>query len=266
MTWLEQHHELAIAILSPLLLAVGYLYRGRVERRANLREALYLLLEIWHRLGLVSAVDFEEMAEKLISRMRALFPGESISEVEVLVAKAHFLPILRRLIRAHALSDVEGLQDAYQKVVLLVARSHPVYAYKLESASSVKKRLAFVDQYLVEAFGSLDAQGEDASAFIAKLRERVSSHSERDAMGELEGHLRGLAWRVSLTSLIGVHRLIRRRRLTLALDSSEEFDRWITGVVTPMLNDPSTAQLFSAQALAAASQTAATQSVPRTNV
>lgn len=247
MAWIEQHHELAIAILSPLLLVLGYFYRVRVEKRANLREALFLLLEIWHRMGLAAAIASEDLVAALVARIKSHIPNATISEAEIQAAKEHFLPIVNRLLREHALSDLDGLQDAYKKVVVLVARSHPVYAYKLESASSIKKRLSFLDQYLDEAFQPVGAQVDSQSAFIGKLREQVNRHAEENVVAEMEGRLRGLAWRVSLFSLLDVHLLIGKRRRSLALDSAKELDRWLLAVMKPLMADPNTASMFAPQ-------------------
>ena len=247
MNWAMQHPELTIAILSPALLALGYFYRVRVEKRSNLREALYLLLEIWHRVSVLSARSPESMIETLAERMRALYPTANISETEMQATKAHFIPILRRLIRGHALSDMEGLQDAYTKVIHLVARSHPIYAYRLESAMTVKKRFAFLDQYLDEALQPLDVQGGQASVFAAKLRERIGDHAGKDATLDLEKSLRGLAWRVSFASLVEVHRLIKKRRNLLVTDSAAEIDKLLLVILSPMITDPATSAALSPQ-------------------
>jgi hypothetical protein len=235
--FLELHSALVIAILGPIFLATGYFYRAGLEKRSNLREALYLLLEIWHRISMVATRSPEALLDTLADRIRVRFPGADFSEAQLRATKAHFSPILRKLVRGSALADVEGLQEAYAKVVRLVARSHPIYAYKLESASRVRRRLAFLDQYLTEAFASLDQEGGQAGAFAAKLRECLNSHAEQDATKELQKGLRGLAWRVGAMSWLDIQLLIRRRRRELAHTSSEEIDQLFDEILLPLLED-----------------------------
>jgi len=242
--WAQQHHELVIAVLSPVLLAFGYFYRARMEKRSNLREALYLLLEIWHRMSALSVRSSEGMVDAIADRIRALFPTAVISDTEMLATKAHFIPIFTKAVRGHSLADVEGLQDAYGKVVRLVARSHPVYAYRLESASRIKRRLAFLDQYLLEAFQPFDQQQNPTAVFAAKLRDQLNSYAEQDVIGDLEKSLRGLALRVSVWSFLGTHLLIKRRRRTLETDSPDDIDRILLEVFSPMLSDPNTLSTF----------------------
>ena len=183
------------------------------------------------------ASSWFDAIEKLVERMRALFPSATISEEEMRTMKAHFIPILQRLVQEHALMDMDGLQDAYKKVVLLVARSHPVYAYKIESASGAKKHLAFLDSYFSEAFQPTGADGGDVGALVNNMRERIDFNAKKAEVKKIESLLKGLAWRVGFTSLCEVHQLIRKRRASLALATTDELDRWLLEVFIPMLSE-----------------------------
>jgi hypothetical protein len=133
--------------------------------------------------------------------------------------------------------------NTYARVVGLVARSHPVFAFRLDS-SSTKKRLAFPDQYLLEALRPLDHQGSPASEFAQSLRQQLSAHAERDAVAKLEESLLGLARRVSIFSLIEVHLLIRERHKRLKCPPIEEIDRLLTELVESSLKDPQTRSML----------------------
>lgn len=194
-------------------------------------------------MSLSSASASEDLIERMISRIRVLFPQVAPPELEIEAAKEHFLPLINKLLREHAFSDFEGLQDAYKKVIALVARSHPVYAYKLESASSIRKRLAFLDQYFAQAFQPAAGQSSSTAPLVHKLREKVGRLAEKDVLKEMEGRLLGLSWRVSIPSLLSVLLLIRKRRRSLNVDLAE-LDRWLLEVFGPMLADPTISKLF----------------------
>jgi hypothetical protein len=55
--------------------------------------------------------------------------------------------------------------------------SDPVFAYDLDSPSSTRRRLAFLAQYLREAFQLLDRQGVE-NAFSEGLRSAPTSKAE----------------------------------------------------------------------------------------
>lgn len=247
MEWIEKHPELAVAILGPLFLATGYLIRVRAERHQNLREALYLLLELWHRVSILTYRTPEEVVDTFVSRLRVRVPNAVMSEGEVAATKAYFSPVLGRLLRSHALADFEGLQAAYVKVIGLVARTHPVYAYELEASSKTQKRLTFLDEYLDAAYSPLEQQGGVAAALTARLRRHVVSHVERDSATELEHALRGLAFRVGVLTSFQVHLLIRKRHRRMKESTASEIDELIDSVLKPVMSDPTVAALFPVQ-------------------
>jgi hypothetical protein len=239
MEWIYAHPDLALGIIGPILLAIGYIYRGRAERYDNRREALYLLLGIWHRMTIVSKNSFDEIFDAVFDRLRAKFPQHPMSSEELKAIKSYFTPILTRELRAKALEDFDSLHEAYAKAVKLISKSDPVLAYRLDSASSTKKRLAYLESYMTEAFKPLDQRGMEAAAFADNLREGLSTHAEKNATAEIEKSLRGLALHVSTYTYFSIYLLILRRHKKLHAVDPVRIEQLLNEVLIPALGDPS---------------------------
>lgn len=237
--WIYAHPDLSLGIIGPILVAIGYFYRTRAEKYENRREALYLLLEIWHRMTIASKKSFDELFEAIFSRMQVKLPQYPISDKELKVLKGYFTPILIRALRSKALEDFETIHDAYAKAVALISKSDPILAYWLDSASSTKKRLSYLDDYLAEAFKPFDQQDEVAAALAANLRDGLSTQAEKDATKDIEKSLRSLALHVSVYTYVRVCVLIfRRHRKLISPIEMERVDHLLDEVLIPALGDP----------------------------
>jgi len=239
--WIGAHKEIFVAVLGALCVAIGYWFRLRTERRQNLREALHLLLEIWHRVGVLTARSPHDSIDVLATKISERFPGITMSPGEVAATKAHFVPILLSHLRALALEDVDTLQKDYLRAVSLIARSHPVYAYRLEASARIKHRLQFLDGYLADAYAPLEQQGGTSGVVLSTMRDRLAAYVHEDQLQDIEDGLRGLALRVSLLTWIEVRLLIRKRRQLLATTPDREVGEYVDSVIVPVLSDPSVA-------------------------
>jgi len=227
LNWIDQHKEIAAAVFAILTGVVGYFYRASKERRNNLRQALYLLLEIWHRMNVLSAKSPIEMIDMMVDRISHLFPKMIISDDELQAIKLHFPPILKKILRDQVLSDVDRLYGAFVDVVRLIAQSHPIYAYKLEIASTMKSRLGFLTQYFAEAFKPLHQEGGQSNAFASILTDGIMCHAERDLAKEMEVGLRGLSIRIGIVSFFEILWLIRRRHKEIDYKLKDQIDVYL---------------------------------------
>lgn len=235
MNWLETYPEVSAAVVGAACVAVGYIYRARTERRENLKDALYLLLEIWHRLSILTAQSPEKLFGSLAERFHVLYPDLPFSKDQLEASKAHFIPILQRTLIATALDDFNDLQTAFKTAVQLVARSNPVYAYRIESVSSTRKRLSHIAQYLEEAFGPLEAEGGEAVNVSKKVKQCINELVQGDATKDMEEDLRGLALRISVCTYIDVILVMKRRRkLLLKGPDVDRFDEVIKKIVSEL--------------------------------
>lgn len=237
MILVKQNPEISIALIGLLAALVGYFYRARTEERQNLREALYLLLEIWHRMTIVAYQDFDRFFLLFRERLLVLHPDAQFTKEQFDAAKAHFIPILQRTATGHALKDFSGLQDAYKKVVQLTARSNPVYAFRVESVSGTSKLLALIDEYLKEAFAPFDDEGGVSAQVSEQLKSTVHFAVTENMTRDLQNDLLGLAARISVWTLLDVVLVIRSRRKKLKHGpSNDDMDRIIKTLLTPQLH------------------------------
>ncbi len=105
---ISAYPKLSMAILSPVLLCIGYFFRLRVEKKKNLKGALYILLEIWHRLSVFYRNDFSGVYDQVFSQIQKLFPNQEIPKEMLDSTKKQFSPMLNNLSRNVALV---GLKD-----------------------------------------------------------------------------------------------------------------------------------------------------------
>ena len=211
--WIEANTEVATALFAALFASLGYFYRARQEKRENLKVALYWLLEIWHRVTILSWSSYDDFYDRLILRFRQRHPHLPFSDAEAAASKAHFIPILRNSLAAHAMANFDGFQNAYNEAVQSVARSNPVYAYKIR-ATSLKDRIAYLDTYFGAAFESVPNESS-MSPFVKGMRGKVDDLSYADEVLDLEIIIRGLAWRISLSTYLETHRAIHARKAKL---------------------------------------------------
>lgn len=228
---------LVVAGVGVLAASAGYFYRARVEKHQNLCEALYLLLEVWHRMTRVTYLQVDQAFDLLIARLRALHPEAVFSDTEVETWRAHFVPHLRSALTAQAHRELPELQADYQKLVKLIARSDPVYAYRVKSVSRMSERIAYIHQYLTCAFpmpGEAQPVMED---FVGRIKNAAISAVNEEETRDLERDLRGLALRVGIGTYLKVVVLILERRFKLARVSPAAVDDLIKTRLEPMIKD-----------------------------
>lgn len=180
MIWLKNNPEIAAVIIALIGTAVGYIYRARSEKRENLCEALYLLLEIWYRFSLQSKVSLSNVFESLSEKLKEISPDIIISDQDIKASHAYFGPIIQNILKTNAQEDFDGVREAYARVIKLVSKSDPIFAYRLESASSIQKRLTSLDQYFKDALSPLTEKQFITDTFSQRLQTRLEDYSRCD--------------------------------------------------------------------------------------
>lgn len=226
--------KLLIGVITPILLAVGYFYRARKESIENRKVALYILLEIWHRISVFYRNDFDDVFEQIIREIKKQFPNENISEGEISASKTHFTPILIETARGIALSDLDGYQERYQEAVSLISSDDPIFAYKISSASKTKKFLQFLDSYLERSLAPIE-ENEIGSVLSKSLKSHMTRHAELDSIKDLESDIRRLSLKVGLLTFLSSAWLIRKRRSNLAKFGSGEMENLVANVLAPAM-------------------------------
>lgn len=228
--------KLLIGVITPILFAIGYLYRSRKESIKNRKVALYILLEIWHRISVFYRKDFDDVFEQIIREIKRQFPSENISESEISASKAHFTPILIETARGIALSDLDGYQERYQEAVSLISSDDPIFAYKISSASKTKKFLKFLDSYLEKSLAPIE-ENEIGSVLSKSLKSHMTKHAELDSIKDLESDIRRLSLKVGVLTFLSSAWLIRKRKSNLAKIGSGEVENLVANVLAPAMTE-----------------------------
>lgn len=231
MSWFSLNPEILVAIVGLIGGALGYLLRKRLESRENLKQSLYLMLEIWHRVTILGWKSHDQLFDLVIDRIKEKHGKGAISQEEIEAAKSHFIPVLRTTMVSQALEGFDNLHEAHAHVVKLVAKSDPVLAYSLESGSNTRKKLAFIDQYLEEAFQELDQQGRESAAFSAKIKNHTQAQVQKTVQLQIESDLKKLASCVSLFTCFRVRRLISKRKKMLSGVPEDGIDDFLAPIM-----------------------------------
>lgn len=227
MNWFVANPGLSAALLGIVAAIFGYFYRARSERKDNLKEALYLLLEIWHRMTMLSYNSHDQLVDSLLARFRKLYPNVTISHEQIQASKNQLVPALQRILTEQALSDFGGFQDAYKRVVRLIARSKPVYAFRLESVSGTRQVLESIDRYMNEAAPTSELMSAPSAILSNQLKRSVQDTLSSAAVFNMEKDILGLAFRISVWTWLDAARTIRRRRKRLIGLLNEAFSHEI---------------------------------------
>ncbi len=212
--WVLSLQGLLVAVVSSVLVSAGYLIRARIDNRKNRKLALYSLLEIWHRLSVFYIDDFDPIFDRIMREMQRHFPLEDFSSSSTADAKAAINPILLRISREAALSDVDGYSDSYQGAIQLVASDDPILAYRFSSASSTKKLLGMMDDYFESVLSTLETTSSEGSLF-GTMRDTVTNRLLAESIKGLEADIRRLSWKISLGTFVESCMAIRRRKKNL---------------------------------------------------
>ena len=229
--------SLLIGILSPVLLAIGYFYRSRQESKKSKKIALYMLMEIWHRMSVFYRRNFDDAFEQIFMEIKKQFPNESISESEIEASKAHFTPILMETARKSALSDLDGYQEKYQQVVALISPDDPIFAYKISSASKTKRFLNFLDSYLNKSLEVIEKEGIAGMTLSETLKTHVTEHVQLDSIKDLESDIRRLSLKISLYTYTSCILAIRKRKKKLNKLSENDIENLVANVLAPAMKE-----------------------------
>ncbi|MCL2915740.1 hypothetical protein L2725_18455 [Shewanella corallii] len=228
--------KVLIGLITPILLAIGYFYRARKENIKNKKIALYILLEIWHRISVFYRKDFDDVFEQVVKEIKRQFPDANISDSEISASKKHFTPILVETARGIALSDLENYQERYQEAISLISSDDPIFAYKITSASQTKKFLKFLDSYLEKSLAPIE-ENEIGNALSQSLKSHMTKHVEIDSIKDLESDIRKLSLKVSFFTFLSSVYIIRKRRSNLASIGSGEVENLVANVLTPAMTE-----------------------------
>lgn len=235
--FISSYPKLFLGIFTPTLLAAGYFYRARKEKRDNLKKALYILLEVWHRMAVLYRNDFDSYFDAITAEIIRKVPEEEFTEEQSKASKEYFTPILMNTVQAAAFSDIEHYQESFDEAVKLIAINDPFFAYDIGSVGKTKKFLKTLDSYLEEAFEPLENEGGDSLVLSNTLKDHMSSHASLEVLSDLEKDIRRLSFRVGISSYIKSLSVIRKRKERLQGFSKKEIRELVDTVLFPAMEE-----------------------------
>lgn len=236
MDWFSSNPQLTIALLSPLLFAIAYFYKAHVDRQGNLHQALYLLLEIWHRMTAASASQRSDIIfNAIFERIKQKIPQQEFPEGYIEGIKSYYAPLAVKGVKKTALEGFDDLHSAYANAVTLISRSDPILAYRLDSAPSIRKRLASLDGYLNEAFDPITQQDPSAASTLSVIKEKLGNYAEDDGIADIEKSLRRLACQIGLVTYLRVRSAVSRRHKQMRAVDRKEVDRLVDALIMPFI-------------------------------
>ena len=234
---ISQYPKLVVAILAPVFLVLGYLYRSRKEKRSNFKAALYILLEIWHKMSIFYRKDFNVHFDTLINELMKVVPEGEFTEAQREATKEYYMPIIKQSAQSSALSDFDHYADSFESVVELISINDPFFAYEISSSGKVKSYLARLDSYLAVAMQPLDEEGGDSGLLSKTLKDHLTSYASTDALDELEKTLKKLSLKVSVFAYFQACKTINKRKKQLNEFSPKEAQELIEKVLLPAMNE-----------------------------
>lgn len=234
---ISNNPKLFLAVFTPATLCIGYFYRDRKEKQENLKAALYIILEIWHRMAVLYRKDFDSYFDALTEEIIKKVPEEEFTEEQRKATKEYFTPILKATTQSAAFSDIEHYQESFDEAVKLVALNDPFFAYKIGSAGNTKKFLKTLDQYLETALEPLEAEGGESLILSKALKEHLTSHASIDVLSDLERDIYQLSFKISSYSYLKSLMAVRRRKKKLKGFSKKEIELLVGSVLFPAMEE-----------------------------
>ena len=219
------------------MLCIGYFYRVRKEKKENLKAALYILLEIWHRMAILYRNDFNAYIDALADELAKRVPEEGFTEEQRNATKQYLTPILRDTAHSSAFSDVEHYQQSFDEAVKLLAVDDPFFAYEIGSAGNTKKLLKALDRYLETVFKPLEAEGGDSLILSKTLKEHLTSHAALEVLSDLESDIYKLAFKIGFIPYIKSLKTVRKRKKRLKEFSQKELKELVETVLFPAMEE-----------------------------
>lgn len=233
-TWPDFYTQFALALLTILSAAAGYGLRARSEKRKSLRQALYLLLELWHRQS-ASAANFSALLQGVIQRIEHRFPTAALADGQKQMLLSQVNDLLQQSVAKHMNTDYEMFSSEFAKIVRLVAFTDPVYAYRIEKISLGGQGLALTADYFARA-SELNV-GNAGAEILDSMSAKATSKIKLDLLRELESDLRGLALRIGVRTYFEVLLTIHRRKRKIERGPETLSDGWLDSIIAPLIKE-----------------------------
>lgn len=193
------------------------------------------MLEIWHRLSVLTKVNFDLEFDELINELTRQIPEAELNEQQKTEVNKFFTPILIEKSHKTALSDFGTYTEAFDSAVFKLSKDLPFFAYRINSTSRIRKLFSFLDEYLEHALMPLSEMGEKQAAH--NLANEMHPKARNDALSDLEKDIKILSFEIGILEYIFALVVIRRRREILKKVDKSEIKNLVKEIVIPVINE-----------------------------
>ena len=237
MSWTTANSALILALIGIICGVIGYFYRARNEQLRNYRLALFIILRIWHRFGLLSRDNFGLEFDFLFSRVQQRCPDAKISDEEIKAIKCYFSPFMKKILINRAFEGFESIEAAWDESVRLVSLHDPIFGYELSSISSIRSRLAAMDQYFAAAFGQLDQDDHPETQLVKRIQSKAKSFAHKDAILDIESAIKRLSRKIGILTNLKVQKVLENGKTRLAKIPENETQKIVDEILVPFIQD-----------------------------
>ncbi|MES0490279.1 MAG: hypothetical protein ABUK01_09825 [Leptospirales bacterium] len=226
---LLEHAGLTAAVIGPTLIAVGYLYRARKDKKRNLREALYILLRLWYCFRMILLVDYEVLEKNNREVFTKLAPNLKVdTDKSGKEAKE-----LMKSLRDYKDFDV-NLIATYDEVVTKISGDLPTFAFSLTAHENAFYALtdaenhhrAFLKKAMRKSVKSEEYQKEvadfHAKYHLEKLQKKVLCQIEKD--------VRSLSFKIGVFTWVSTKVAMQKRKINERKNKKEAHQYYTKGL------------------------------------
>jgi hypothetical protein len=226
----------AIATIAAALLvvaagAIGYLVRGREERRNILSVSLFHLFEIWHELRLLSQWQPADLVDVMFDEIKEQMPSLQIPESEkrdaARIVDIVWRPFVLDLIGKRGQSTEKSLFDTIENL----SKVDPLVAVRLNGNRTLKAAIVAVNAYFKSYETYLAASNPAELPHFQAAAYDAQDFIHGDVLQDLENDLRSLSLRIGITMWIRTAWHLRMKRKT----RTDDFRKAIRPYVTKLL-------------------------------
>lgn len=233
---LLEYKEIFIALITSTLLAIGYLYRTKVETKKNKKLALYQLLEIWFQLSVFYKQDFTKLFDAFIKEATITYNFPPLNDEEKKIVMEQYIPIIKNSLYLSSLKNIEEYKIKYQNAINLIAEVSPLFAYKINTINSIEQIIDYIDNYKgqISTRNTMDNNMEEV---LEMSQDFVLNKEKLNSLYELENNIRILALKIGIITYFNCKKLIQKRKQYLSeIEEEEEFKENITEVLNLLVS------------------------------
>ena len=226
-------------LLAGALTAIGYLMRGREERRRILSVSLFHLLEVWNQLRVLSQWKPTDIVDVLFADIKRQMPSWEIPEFEKksagFILNSIWQPLLVDLMGKREQTTEKSFLDAIENL----SKVDPLIAFRLSGNRTLKMAILSINDYLKRCETHLMATNPAELQQFQAAAKDAQEFIHDEVLRDLEKDLRSMALRIGITMWLRTSWDLRKKRQRSMVDFQKAIRPYIAKLL-PHLQAPLT--------------------------